>query len=307
MFSATFPKEIQRLAQDFLYNYIFIAVGRVGASSDLITQTVTWVDEENKRNQLMQLIPQFKGLSLIFVTRKKSADLLETYLNREGYHALSIHGDRSQHERESALAQFRSGRCRILVATDVAARGLDIPHLDCVVNFDMSNTIDDYVHRIGRTGRAGNTGNAWTFVNESSSHLFKELYEMLIENKQEVPTWLSQAVESRHGVRHGGGGNRKFGGRDYRSKGSYGSHSGGRGGMAQHNMGKRFQSGGGHGGHGGHNPNMAGGNMFPSSGSSSTGNAPMFGGGGFGGQHRSNPNQGHGNFPSRSFQQGGFQ
>jgi ATP-dependent RNA helicase DDX3X len=127
MFSATFPKEIQRLAQDFLYNYIFIAVGRVGASSDFITQSCEWVPEEEKRVKLMQLLPQCKGLTLIFVERKKSADLLETYLNREGFLSSSIHGDRTQWERENALLQFRNGRVPILVATDVAARGLDIP------------------------------------------------------------------------------------------------------------------------------------------------------------------------------------
>ena len=96
-----------------------------------------WVAEENKRVQLMSLLPKFKGLTLIFVERKLSADVLETYLNREGFHASSIHGDRSQHERENALAQFRNGRCPILVATDVAARGLDIPNVLDVVNFDM--------------------------------------------------------------------------------------------------------------------------------------------------------------------------
>jgi ATP-dependent RNA helicase DDX3X len=162
------------LLSSFCADYIFIAVGRVGASSDFITQSVDWVDEENKRTQLMQYLPKFKGLTLIFVERKKSADLLETYLNREGYHASSIHGDRSQHERESALAQFRNGRCPILVATDVAARGLDIPNVLDVVNFDMPNTIDDYVHRIGRTGRAGNTGNAWSFVNNSARSVWTD-------------------------------------------------------------------------------------------------------------------------------------
>ena len=179
MFSATFPKEIQRLAQDFLYSqnntdkhqptrgprrvlglltdsyfcvlfsdYIFIAVGRVGASSDFISQSVEWVEEEAKRVALMNLLPNFKGLTLIFVERKKSADLLETYLNREGYHASSIHGDRSQHERENALAQFRNGRVPILVATDVAARGLDIPNVLDVVNFDMPSRSEEQSHRM---------------------------------------------------------------------------------------------------------------------------------------------------------------
>jgi len=254
MFSATFPKEIQRLAADFLYNYIFIAVGRVGASSDFITQNVEWVPEEDKRTKLMQLLPACKGLTLIFVERKKSADLLETYLNREGFHASSIHGDRSQHEREQALAMFRNGRCPILVATDVAARGLDIANVNDVINFDFSNTIDDYVHRIGRTGRAGNTGNAWSFINEKSSHLYKELFEMLHENKQAVPQWLQSLVESTgRGPQRGGGGNRRFGGRDMR-KGGFGAHSGGRGGMAHHQatMAKRFNAASHHQHHGAH-------------------------------------------------------
>jgi len=239
MFSATFPKEIQRLAQDFLYNYIFIAVARVGSSSDFITQHVVWVEEDAKRHQLMQLLPQCKGLTLIFVERKKSADLLETYLTREGFAASSIHGDRSQYEREQALAMFRSGRVPILVATDVAARGLDIANVQEVINFDMPNGIDDYVHRIGRTGRAGNTGNAHSFVNEKASHMFKELFDMLHENKQVVPAWLTAAVEqSGRGMQRGGGqGQRRFGGKDYR-KGGFGQHSGGRGGMAHGNLAK---------------------------------------------------------------------
>lgn len=154
LFSFFFLSLSQRLAQDFLYNYIFIAVGRVGASSDFITQSVEWVAEENKRVQLMSLLPKFKGLTLIFVERKLSADVLETYLNREGYHASSIHGDRSQHERENALAQFRNGRCPILVATDVAARGLDIPNVLDVVNFDMPVSATEKQHSVARANAA---------------------------------------------------------------------------------------------------------------------------------------------------------
>jgi ATP-dependent RNA helicase DDX3X len=104
MFSATFPKEIQRLAQDFLYNYIFIAVGRVGASSDFITQNCMWVEEEQKRVQLMQLLPNCKGLTLIFVERKKSADLLETYLNREGERQPHAHAAKAREARHESVA-----------------------------------------------------------------------------------------------------------------------------------------------------------------------------------------------------------
>jgi ATP-dependent RNA helicase DDX3X len=98
---------------------------------------------------------EVKGLTLVFVETKRCADSLEGYLRENNFPATSIHGDRSQYEREAALKSFRSGRTPILVATDVAARGLDIPHVTHVINYDLPTDIDDYVHRIGRTGRAG--------------------------------------------------------------------------------------------------------------------------------------------------------
>merc|ERR1719428_1513200 len=100
---------------------------------------------------------------LVFVKTKRDANTLETNIRQQGSPALSIHGDRSQHEREYALKQFKSGQASILVATDVASRGLDIPHVTQVVNFDLPENIDDYVHRIGRTGRAGHKGVATAF------------------------------------------------------------------------------------------------------------------------------------------------
>ncbi|XP_046863283.1 ATP-dependent RNA helicase DDX3X-like [Xenia sp. Carnegie-2017] len=157
MFSATFPKEIQVLARDFLDNYIFLAVGRVGSTSENITQKVVWVDDVDKRSFLLDLLNASgpDSLTLVFVETKKGADALEDYLYREKYPATSIHGDRSQREREDSLQSFRSGRTPILVATAVAARGLDIPHVKHVINFDMPSDIEEYVHRIGRTGRVG--------------------------------------------------------------------------------------------------------------------------------------------------------
>lgn len=107
-----------------------------------------------------------KGLTLVFVETKKGADALEDYIRSHGFGATSIHGDRSQQERESALRSFRSGQTPVLVATDVAARGLDIPHVTHVINFDLPTDIDDYVHRIGRTGRAGKKGLATGFFSE---------------------------------------------------------------------------------------------------------------------------------------------
>ncbi|KDP26941.1 hypothetical protein JCGZ_21034 [Jatropha curcas] len=231
LFSATFPKEIQRLASDFLFNYIFLAVGRVGSSTDLIVQRVEFVHESDKRSHLMDLLHAQRAngvqgkqaLTLVFVETKKGADSLEHWLCINGFPATSIHGDRTQQEREQALRSFRSGNTPILVATDVAARGLDIPHVAHVVNFDLPNDIDDYVHRIGRTGRAGKTGLATAFFNEGNSSLARALADLMQESNQEVPAWLSRyAARSSYGGgrnRRSGGG--RFGGRDFRRDSSF--------------------------------------------------------------------------------------
>lgn len=153
------------LARDFLDNYIFLAVGRVGSTSENITQKVFWVEEHDKRSFLLDLLntahlnqASAESLTLVFVETKKGADSLEEFLHCEGYPVTSIHGDRTQREREDALRQFRSGNTPILVATAVAARGLDIPHVKHVINFDLPSDVEEYVHRIGRTGRMGNLG-----------------------------------------------------------------------------------------------------------------------------------------------------
>ncbi|XP_077212996.1 DEAD-box ATP-dependent RNA helicase 37-like [Tasmannia lanceolata] len=239
LFSATFPKEIQRLASDFLSNYIFLAVGRVGSSTDLIVQRVEYVHDSDKRSHLMDLLHAQRAngthgkqaLTLVFVETKKGADSLEHWLCLNGFPATTIHGDRTQQEREYALRSFKSGTTPILVATDVAARGLDIPHVAHVVNFDLPNDIDDYVHRIGRTGRAGNTGLATAFFNENNSSLARALAELMQESNQEVPAWLSRyAARSSYGGggrnrRTGGGG--RFGGRDFRRDAPFNRGGGG--------------------------------------------------------------------------------
>nr|GMD47881.1 DEAD-box ATP-dependent RNA helicase 37-like [Ipomoea batatas] len=200
LFSATFPREIQRLASDFLSNYVFLTVGRVGSSTDLIVQRVELVQNNDKRSHLMDLIHAQKAngvngqqaLTLVFVETKRGADALEGWLCSNGFPATSIHGDRSQQERELALRSFKRGDTPILVATDVAARGLDIPHVAHVINFDLPNDIDDYVHRIGRTGRAGKTGLATAFFNEGNLSLAKPLADLMQEANQEVPDWLTR-------------------------------------------------------------------------------------------------------------------
>lgn len=155
---------------------------------------------------------------MIFVETKKGADCLENFLEVNGCQVTSIHGDRSQNEREGALHSFRNGHTPILVATAVAARGLDIPNVKHVINFDLPNDIEEYVHRIGRTGRVGNLGLATSFFNDKNRNIAGDLYELMVETKQDIPDFLKGAVkeinaESRGGGyrRYGnGGGNRRF-------------------------------------------------------------------------------------------------
>ena len=244
LFSATFPKEIQRMASDFLHDYVFLTVGRVGSSTELITQTVVYVQAYyDKTQMLLDLTDAVPGLTLVFVETKRGADQLEDFLCKEGKPATSIHGDRSQQEREQALKSFRSGQTPILVATDVAARGLDIPHVTHVVNFDLPTDIDDYVHRIGRTGRAGKKGQATALFGDKDAGIAKALMDLMKEANLEIPDFLASfASRSSFGGRSSKGrsGGGKYGGRDYRSGGSGGGGYGGGGG-----------SGGGYGGGGG--------------------------------------------------------
>lgn len=230
MFSATFPTEIQRLAGDFMKNYVFVAVGRVGAASKDVTQRIEWVEQQDKVQFVVDFLTRVpEGLVLVFVETKRGADYLEEVLTRYNFPASSIHGDKSQREREDALKQFKSGRTPILVATDVAARGLDIPNVTQVINFDMPSNIDDYVHRIGRTGRVGNVGNALSLMNDKNRNIAKELVELLVENQQELPQFLERMVAPAGGFRsgfggrgggRGGRGGSKFGARDYRKEDS---------------------------------------------------------------------------------------
>lgn len=240
MFSATFPRDIQVLAKDFLKDYIFLSVGRVGSTSENITQKIEYVEDQDKRSVLLDILHSEgkNGLTLIFVETKRMADILSDFLLSNNFAATSIHGDRSQREREQALATFRQGRTPILVATAVAARGLDIPNVMHVINYDLPSDIDDYVHRIGRTGRAGNTGLSTAFFNRGNKNIIRDLVDLLREANQEVPPWLdSMAHESAYGSSNfrgrgrGGAGRGRGATRDYRQAGGRGGgHSGGFGG-----------------------------------------------------------------------------
>ena len=272
MFSATFPRDIQMLAKDFLKDYVFLSVGRVGSTSENITQKIEYVEDNDKRSVLLDILAsqpkEDLGLTLVFVETKRMADMLSDFLMSNNLPATSIHGDRTQREREMALQTFRTGRTPIMVATAVAARGLDIPNVTHVINYDLPSDIDDYVHRIGRTGRAGNTGVSTAFFNRGNKNIVRDLLELLREANQDIPDWLETVA---HEASFGGGGSGfrgrgrargrgSGGGRDYRANGG-GAHGGGFGGGG----GNRAVSyggpsyGGGGGGFGGSYGNSGGG------------------------------------------------
>jgi len=223
MFSATFPEEIQQLAADFMHDYLFLKVGRVGSTTDSITQIFKWVDDYNKRDEVVKDLQAFPGKTLVFTETKRDADQLARFLYGKGLGVTSIHGDRSQAEREAALLAFRQGRITILVATDVASRGLDIDNVAHVINYDLPAAVDDYVHRIGRTGRAGNTGIATSYFTNDNVGLGKKLVKLLREANQIVPPWLDRiSLETPSSKGGRGRGGRSGGSGAFRS-GGYGS------------------------------------------------------------------------------------
>ncbi|WVW80990.1 ATP-dependent RNA helicase ded1 [Kwoniella bestiolae CBS 10118] len=265
MFSATFPKEIQMLARSFLKDYIFLSVGRVGSTSENITQRIEYVDDADKRSLLLDLLlaEQSGGLILVFVETKRMADSLCDFLQMQRHNATSIHGDRTQREREYALHAFRTGKAPILVATAVAARGLDIPNVTHVILYDLPTDVAEYTHRIGRTGRAGNTGTSTAFFNRQNLNISRELIDLLKEANQVVPQWLIDVSSERSfggyggrgGRGRGGGGGGRMGGRDVRQGG------GGFGGGASRGGGNSYGGGGYGGGYGGYGGGGGGG--FP--------------------------------------------
>ncbi|KAI5935141.1 putative ATP-dependent RNA helicase DDX4 [Manis javanica] len=203
MFSATFPGEFQRLARKFLKrNYLFVVVGQMGRACVDVQQIILPVGQYSKREKLVGiLLTTGDERTMVFVETKKRADFIASFLCQEKIPTTSIHGDRKQREREQSLGDFRCGMCPVLVATSVAGRGLDIENVQHVINFDLPSTIEEYVHRIGRTGRCGNTGRAISFFDpESDHHLAQPLVKVLSDAQQDVPAWLEEiACSTRSG------------------------------------------------------------------------------------------------------------
>ena len=180
MFSATFSNEIKKLADDFLTNPTLIEVARSNATNDNVTQKVYLVAQSSKQALLTQLLSESDSQQVIIFTKTKiTASKLSRALQKEGISADAIHGDKSQKERIDALDAFKAGKITALVATDVAARGLDITDLPMVINYEIPSAPEDYVHRIGRTGRAGASGIAISLVCEEEEKYLTEIEKLI--------------------------------------------------------------------------------------------------------------------------------
>jgi ATP-dependent RNA helicase RhlE len=179
-FSATMPPEIQKLANVLLTNPAYVEVTPASSTVDAIEQSLYHVDKPNKPNLLLHLLKD-KAIvtALVFTRTKHGADKVVKFLHRHEITAAAIHGNKSQNARQHALSNFKSGHLRVLVATDIAARGIDIDDLSHVINFELPNVPETYVHRIGRTGRAGNTGIAISFCEAEERGELKDIQKLI--------------------------------------------------------------------------------------------------------------------------------
>jgi len=180
LFSATFSDEIKQLAQGLLHDPLHIQVAQRNSTVDSVSQKVLPVESKRKASLLLHLVREHNWFQVLVFTRTKhGANRLATQLDKHGVPALAIHGNKSQSARTRALAEFKSGKLQVLVATDIAARGLDIDRLPHVVNFDMPHVPEDYVHRIGRTARAGATGEAISLVAPEEEGLLRDIERVI--------------------------------------------------------------------------------------------------------------------------------
>lgn len=170
---------------------VTINVGRAGAASMNVTQTVEYIKQEAKVVYLLECLQRTSPPVLIFAEKKQDVDAIHEYLLLKGVEAVAIHGGKDQEERSKAVEAYRNREKDVLVATDVASKGLDFQNVQHVINFDMPDDIENYVHRIGRTGRSDTTGQATTFVNKANEEsILLDLKHLLMESKQKIPPFL---------------------------------------------------------------------------------------------------------------------
>uniref|UniRef100_A0AAR2J6D4 RNA helicase n=1 Tax=Pygocentrus nattereri TaxID=42514 RepID=A0AAR2J6D4_PYGNA len=231
MWSATWPKEVRQLAEDFLKDYVQINVGALQLSANHnILQIVDVCSDGEKEDKLVRLLEEImsekENKTIIFVETKRRCDDLTRRMRRDGWPAMGIHGDKSQQERDWVLNEFKFGKAPILIATDVASRGLDVEDVKFVINYDYPNNSEDYIHRIGRTARSQKTGTAYTFFTPNNMKQAHDLVSVLREANQAINPKLIQMAEDRGGRSRGGrGGGYRDDRRDHYSGGRRGFNS----------------------------------------------------------------------------------
>ncbi|MEQ1789136.1 MAG: DEAD/DEAH box helicase [Rickettsiales bacterium] len=227
MFSATIPPEIAKMSAKYLKSPERIAVGSVNAPIVKIKQEIIHVNESGKYDELAKQIDERTGSIIVFVKTKRGADRLSERLNKQGNKADTIHGDLHQRKREKVIQGFRDMKFRILVATDIAARGLDIPHIEHVVNYDLPQCPEDYIHRIGRTGRNGSEGAAVCLISPDDGMKWRAIHRLLHPN--EAPPHIPRGAAGDSKPRQYGP-KKSFGGGNGGKPRSGGGNTGGAGG-----------------------------------------------------------------------------
>jgi ATP-dependent RNA helicase RhlE len=198
LFSATMPKQMEELSRAYLTDPKRVQVSPPGKAADKITQSVHFLEKASKPGKLREILSQdLNALTLVFARTKHGAEKLMKGLVADGFNAASIHGNKSQGQRDRAIKAFRDGSITVLVATDVAARGIDIPGVAYVINYDLPEVPDNYVHRIGRTARAGREGEAVAFCAPEEAGLLRQIQKLM---KIEIPV-ASGPLPNRHGMR----------------------------------------------------------------------------------------------------------
>ncbi|TKS68811.1 putative ATP-dependent RNA helicase DDX5 [Collichthys lucidus] len=307
MWSATWPKEVRQLAEDFLKDYVQINIGALQLSANHnILQIVDVCSDMEKEDKLIRLLEEImsekENKTIIFVETKRRCDELTRRMRRDGWPAMGIHGDKSQQERDWVLNEFRYGKAPILIATDVASRGLDVEDVKFVINYDYPNSSEDYIHRIGRTARSQKTGTAYTFFTPNNMKQASDLISVLREANQAINPKLIQMAEDRGGRgrggrggykddrrdRYSGGGRSNFGGSSYRDRDS---DRGFGNGPKSAFGGNKGQNGGSYGGNSGNSSSSYGNNNYSNSNGQGNFGAPTNQVGAFGNQSFQGPPQ----------------
>lgn len=200
MFTATMPPAVERLARTYLRRPAVVYIGSAGKPTERVEQIIYMVSESEKRKKLLSILEAgIEPPIIIFVNQKKGADVLAKSLEKMNYNATTLHGGKGQEQREFALASLKGGTKDILVATDVAGRGIDIKDVSLVINYDMAKNIEDYTHRIGRTGRAGKTGTALSFLTKDDSNIFYDLKQVITSSPVSTcPPELANHPDAQH-------------------------------------------------------------------------------------------------------------